>query len=164
MKKIFLSFFLGMITCIVYGQDYSIRNAGEEYTISSAGQAKDGHYLVNIIVSSKKKLKVSAENCAKAYAVHGVIFRGVSSVDGYGSHQPLIKDPTIENTKSKFFNDFFKNGEYKRYAAIVDGSLATMKNKQTKRHEVSATLIIDKESLLRYLESQGIAKGFSDLW
>lgn len=39
-----------------------------------------------------------------------------------------------------------------------------MKNKQTKMQETTAVVMVDKESLLGYLEESGVVKGFSNLW
>lgn len=136
----------------------------QEYTVRSAGQGNSGNYLVEVTVSSKKKLTSTAEDLVKEYAVRGVMFRGLMASSGYGEQKPLIKDPNIEQTKAEFFKAFFKEGAYKKYASIVGSSLSTMKNKQTKMQETSATVIVDKESLQHYLEESGIIQGFSNLW
>lgn len=136
----------------------------QEYTIRSAGQGKSGNYLVKVVVSTKNKQAKEAEDLVKRYAVHGVIFRGLMAADGYGEQKPLINDPNVENTKSEFFKAFWNEGAYKKYASTVQSSLTTMKNKQTKMTETSATVMVDKESLQHYLEESGIIQGFSNLW
>lgn len=136
----------------------------QEYTVRSAGQGNSGNYLVEVTVSSKKKLTSTAEDLVKEYAVRGVMFRGLMASSGYGEQKPLIKDPNIEQTKAEFFKAFFNEGAYKKYASIVGSSLSTMKNKQTKMQETSATVMVDKESLQHYLEESGIIQGFSNLW
>lgn len=138
--------------------------AQEEYTIRSAGQGKTGSYLVEVVVSTKKRETKEAEDLVKKCAVHGVLFRGFLSSDGYGEQKPLLSDPNVEQTQAKFFNAFFSEGAYRRYASTVPTTLSVMKNKQTKRYEASATVVVDKESLQHYLEEQGVAKGFSNLW
>ena len=50
-----------------------------------------------------------------------------------------------------------QNGEIERLKAI-------MKNKQTKKYEITARLTINKESLIKWLEDNGIIQGFSNLW
>lgn len=135
----------------------------QEYTVRSAGQGKARNYLVSVTVSSKKKPK-AAEDLVKEYAVRGVMFRGLMAADGYGEQKPLIKDPNIEQTKADFFTVFFAEGAYKRYASVVASSLSIMKNKQTKMQETTAVVMVDKESLLGYLEESGVVKGFSNLW
>lgn len=155
MKKIFFISILCFITTLCNAQ---------EYTVRSAGQSNSGNYLVEITVSSKKKLTSTAEDIVKEYAVRGVMFRGLMASTGYGEQKPLIKDPNVEQTKSEFFKAFFNEGAYKKYASIVGSSLSTMKNKQTKMQETSATVMVDKESLQHYLEESGIIQGFSNLW
>lgn len=136
----------------------------QEYTVRSAGQGSEGNYLVEVVVSSKKKLTTKADDLVKEYAVRGVLFRGLMSSTGYGQQKPLITDPDIEQTKAEFFKAFFTEGGYKRYAAVVGSTLSTMKNKQTKMNETSATVMVNKEQLQHYLEESGIIDGFSNLW
>ncbi len=152
-----------IILCLLFGVMFSL-SYGQEYTIMSGGQSKDGNYIVDVTVSSKKKIIRSAEDIVMQYAVHGVLFRGITSTEGYGSQSPLVKDPNIEQTKSEFFDAFFNEGAYKRYASIVGSSLTIMKNKQTKKNEITATVIVKKGELVKYLEESGIIKGFSNLW
>lgn len=156
MKKVLLSFvFIFLCT---------VGMSAQEYTIKSAGQGKSGNYLVEITVTTKSKEKnINAEDLVKRYAVHGVLFRGFASSEGYGEQKPLIKDPDIEQTKADFFGAFFNDGAYKRYASIVNSSLTSTKLAR-KYYEVSAVLLVDKESLQHYLEESGIVKGFSNLW
>jgi len=136
----------------------------QEYTATSGGTGKKGEYLVNVTVSVKKKEAKEAESLVKQCAVHAVLFRGLMSADHYSSQQPLIKDPNVENVKSVFFQSFWNEGHYKNYTALVGSSLVVMKNKQTKMQEISATVMVDKESLLKYMEAQGVIQGFSNLW
>lgn len=136
----------------------------QEYTIRSAGQGKSGNYLVEVTVLTKKKTKnLDAESMLKQYAVHGVMFRGFMASDGYAEQKPLIADPAVEQTKAEFFEAFNAEGQYKRFASIVDTSLSITKLPK-KQYEVTGILLVDKESLLRYLEEAGIVKGFSNLW
>lgn len=155
MKRIFFIVILSFMTIVCNAQ---------EYTVRSAGQGNSGNYLVEVTVSSKKKLASTAENLVKEFAVRGVMFRGLMASSGYGEQKPLVKDPNIEQTKAEFFKAFFNEGAYKKYASIVGSSLSTMKNKQTKMQETSATVMVDKESLQHYLEESGIIQGFSNLW
>lgn len=156
MKKFFL--FL-ILTCFAV-----VTTVAQEYTITSGGQGKNGHYLVKLTVLSKaKKTELEADDLVKRYAVHGVLFRGFSSPDGYGEQKPLIKDPNVEKTKADFFNAFFSEGAYKRYASVVGSSLMVTKLSR-KSYELEALLLVDKESLQKYFEDSGIIEGFSNLW
>lgn len=136
----------------------------QEYSITSGGQGKNGRYLVRITLKTKaKKSELNAENLLKQYAVHGVMFRGVASSEGFGEQKPLIGDPNIEQIKSDFFKAFFAEEAYKRYASIVESSMSSTKLSK-KTYEITALLLVDKESLQGYLEKSGIIEGFSNLW
>ena len=155
MKKLLMLFVCTICCAIAHAQEYSAR---------SGGQSNTGNYIVQIVVSSKKNPKNSSEDLGKRYAVHAVIFKGLMAADGFGEQKPLAKDPNVETTKAEFFNAFWNEGGYKRYASIVPSSLSVMKNKQTKMTEVSATVMVDKESLQHYLEESQVIDGFSNLW
>lgn len=155
MKKKIISLLFCVMSIIAYSQDY---------TISSAGMGNNGNYCVKVVVSTKKAPKSGLEDLVMRYAVHGVMFRGIMSSDGYGEHKPLIKTPGIEQQRADFFDSFFESGEYKKYATIVETTLSSMKNKRTKKVETSANVLIDKETLRKDLEAAGLIKGFSNLW
>lgn len=156
MKRVFVSMLVCMLAFVAYAQG--------DYNIVSAGQGKSGHYLVKVTtIVSKGDLKGGkAEDLLKRYAVHGVMFRGLMASDGYGEQKPLIKDPNVEQTKADFFTAFNAEGAYKRYASVVNSSMTSVKVK--KGYEVSANLLVNKESLVKYLEESGVVKGFSNLW
>ena len=155
MKKVLLSFVLFMCCMIANAQDYYVK---------SAGQGQGGRYLVSVTVNVKKKLPSTAEDLVMKYAVHGVMFRGLMASDGYGEQEPLISDPTIEQTKGDFFQAFNNEGKYRNFASIVNSSLTSMKNKKTKMIETSAIVMVDKEALQHYLEEAHVIQGFSNLW
>ena len=71
----------------------------QEYTIQSEGVDNSGNYIVRIVVSTKKKPSKAAEDLVKRYAVHGVMFRGVTAAKGYSAQPPLVKDPNAEKVK-----------------------------------------------------------------
>ena len=156
MKKILLS--LLFACCCV------LTASAQDYNITSAGQGAGGNYLVKITVAMKGKEKgQDAETIVKRYAVHGVMFRGMMAADGYAQQKPLISDPNLETTKAEWFKAFFDGGAYRNYVSIVDASLVSTKLGK-KNYELSAILTVDKESLLKYLQDEGIVKGFSNLW
>ncbi|MCM1107679.1 MAG: hypothetical protein NC388_01355 [Clostridium sp.] len=156
MKRLLMAAVSCMFMLSVYAQ--------REYNISSVGQGKSGHYLVRVTtVVSKSELKGGkASDVLKQCAVHGVIFRGLMAADGHGEQKPLVKDPNVEQIKADFFKAFNDEGAYKRYASLVEASLTSAKMK--KGYEVTANLLVNKESLVKYLEESGVVKGFSNLW
>ena len=139
----------------------SIAIYAQEYNITSAGQGKDGNYLVKIRTYVPKTKM--AEDAVKQCAVHGVIFRGVMDASGNATQKALVNDPNIANTKKAFFDAFFSEGGYLKYVTVVESSLTCTKVPK-KKYEASALLLVDKESLQHYLEESGIIQGFSNLW
>lgn len=131
------------------------------YDIAGNGQGKNGAYYVKV-TTTVKNVKGAKDELRKD-AVHGVLFKGFSSAtDGRSGQKALIQDPNIEQTKVEFFNAFFNEKGYERYVTITESSFTSTKVK--KGFEVSALLLVDKESLQKYLEESGIIKGFSNLW
>lgn len=156
MKKILLIIIVSVLC--------SLGVSAQDYTLKSAGQGKGGNYLVEITTTANKKAKdFNAEDLVARYAVHGVMFKGVTAAGGYGGQKALIKDPNIEQTKADFFDAFFREGAHRRYATIVNSSLTSTKLSK-KMVELNAILLVDKEALQHYLEESGIIKGFSNLW
>ena len=155
MKKVLLTIML-ILSCIFA--------KAQEYTVQSEGVDNSGNYVVRIVVSTKKKPSKAAEDLVRQYAVHGVMFRGVTAAKDYSAQPPLIKDPNIEQTKKEFFLAFWRENAYNRYASIGPSSLSVMKNKQSKMTETSALVTVSKELLQKYLEDNGIIQGFSNLW
>ena len=92
------------------------------------------------------------------------MFRVMTAAKGYSAQPPLINDPSIEQTKKEFFEAFWRENGYSRYASIVPSSMTVMKNKQTKMTETSALVTVSKELLQKELEDNGIIQGFSNLW
>lgn len=152
MKKFILSIIMAVAAISCFSQ---------EYNISSAGQGKDGNYLVKVRTYVKKTQM--AEDAVKQCAVHGVIFRGVTDPAGSSSQKPLVSDPNVASTKKFFFDAFFSEGAYLKYVSVVESSLSCTKVPK-KKYEASALLLVDKESLQHYLEESGIIQGFSNLW
>ena len=138
--------------------------SAQEYSIQSEGVDNSGNCVVRIVVSTKKNPSKSAEDLVSQYAVHGVMFRGITAAKDYSAQPPLIKDPNIEQTKKEFFEAFWRENGYARYASIVPSSMTVIRNKQTKMTETSALVTISKELLQKYLENNGIIQGFSNLW
>ncbi len=155
MKKVLITFLL-FIGCIIVN--------AQEYTVQSEGVDNNGNYVVRIVVSTKKKPMKEAEELVKRYAVHGVMFRGIAAAKDYSAQPPLIKDPNIENTKKEFFEAFWREKAYNRYASIVPSTLYIIKNKQSKMTETAAQVTISNNLLRKDLEDNGIIQGLSNLW
>lgn len=150
MKRILLSIIMTVLTITCFAQ---------EYNISGAGQGKDGNYRVKVkTIVSKTEM---AEDAVKQCAVHGVIFRGFIDPSGAASQKALVSDPNVAETKKAWFEAFFSEGKYLQYVSVVELSCTKLSRK---KYEASAILLVDKESLRHYLETEGIIQGFSNLW
>lgn len=134
------------------------------YNIEGAGVNSEGKVIVNVTVSSKKKIDRTAQDDVLRSAVEGVVYRGVASTGMSPEYHPLVSSPAQAEAKAAFFNSFFNDGVYRGYATLVPQSLSVMKNKQTKMHEASGQVVVDRERLLNYLEECNVIQGFSDLW
>ena len=154
-KKLLFLMMLCMSIAVVNAQDFSVM---------SAGQGHNGEYNVTVVVSTKKNPVKEAENLVKEYAVRGVMFRGVASYKEHPGQKPLINDPAVEQVKEMEFKAFWNERKYLNFAVLQPQSLSVMKNKQTKKYEITARLTINKESLIKWLEDNGIIQGFSNLW
>lgn len=154
MKKLTLILMFCLAALVSYAQEYSV---------CSAGQGKTGSYLVDVTISIKK-IEPSAEDLALRCAVHGVMFRGLLATSAGGEQKALIQDPHVEQTHAAWFDAFFAEGRHRNFATINGQSLMVMKNKKTKMNEIKARVIVNKESLYNYLETNGIVQGFSNLW
>lgn len=155
MKKTLLTLIMCLCLGIAHGQDVAVM---------SAGQGNNGEYLVRIVLSTKKDPGKNAEALVKEHAVRSVLFKGVAPCKDYQGHAPLVADPAAETTKAPLLEAFWRDGTYLRYVTLQPGTLSVMKNRQTKMVETSAELIINKESLVRWLEENKVIEGFSDLW
>lgn len=134
------------------------KNAVPEYTITGAGTATQGNYLVKVTVVSKNKNVTDNQLCRAA--VHGVLFRGFSNSEKRQSQKPLAGSAANEGQHADFYQDFFKEaGLSKNYASIVQGS-RSMK-KVDKMYHVTATVEVSKEALLKFLQEAGVVKGLN---
>jgi len=154
MKRFVFMFFFYLGCIAVHSQ---------EYALTSEGVDNSGNYSVRIVVSTKKASK-SAEDLVRLYAIHGVMFRGIAAAKEYSAQPPLINDPNVEQTKKVWFDAFWSEGAYKRYATIIPSSVSVLKNKATKKVETSALVKVSHSSLKAYLEKEGIIQGLSNLW
>lgn len=151
-----------LMLCMALFAASTVCGQNAEYNIACAGQGKDGAYMVKVTTRVKDTKKGVEE--LKKCAVHGVIFRGfMGEAVGCTDQKPLVKDPNVAQEKADFFQTFFSTGGYARYVSLVDSSFASTKIKR-KNYEVTALFLVDKESLLRYLEQEKIIEGFSNLW
>lgn len=127
------------------------------YDLEYARPSGDGVCQVKVWSYSKKS-RIAAEQCRKN-AVHGIIFKSYSTGDGTtASQRPLVKDPSVQQEKAEFFEEFFSDGgPYRQFvSAVTDGSQEIVK--VGKQYKVGVVVTVSKDQLRKYLESQGIVR------
>lgn len=133
------------------------------YEISCAGVGVEGTYLVEVAVIQPKP-NVDVEDNIRRAAIHGVLFKGVSSSEQCAGYRPIVTKGGIEQEYSSFFSSFFKNkSKIASYANIVEGSLQVMKITK-KNYRISAIVSVKKDNLRNMLESNKIIEGLKDLF
>ena len=128
-----------------------------EYQIEGAGTGVQGTYLVKVTVTDKNAKSISDDQLMRA-AIHGVLFRGVSSQKNRQHQRPLAGDASLEQQQAAFFNDFFTS-DFRNYAYLDSESRTIIK--ANKKYEVTNVVSVKKDQLRKYLVSQGIIKGIS---
>lgn len=130
------------------------------YEIECVGIGKPGTKVIKVWSYSKKSSV--ALNQAKKNAVHGIIFQGYAGgANGCTNQRPLTNDPSLEQQKADFFDDFFKDGgKYMKFVTSSgDGTPTTMK--VGKEYKVGVVVTVMVDLLRKDLEDAGIIKGLS---
>ncbi|HLU85450.1 MAG TPA: hypothetical protein VKZ45_08245 [Vicingaceae bacterium] len=130
------------------------------YEIECVGIGKPGTKVIKVWSYSKKS--TVALNQAKKNAVHGIIFQGYAGgASGCTNQRPLTNDPSLEQQKADFFDDFFKDGgKYMKFVSSSgDGTPTTMK--VGKEYKVGVVVTVMVDLLRKDLEDAGIIKGLS---
>lgn len=136
------------------------KDAPLKYEIECAGSGVQGTYLVNVSVHVGKK--EMNQNMIKRAAVHGVIFRGFTGDVGCIAQKAMAKSPMLEQEKAPFFQLFFEdNGQFMRYAKIVEGTFKTVGLAAKKEYLIQATVSVQKDQLRKDLESAGVIQSLS---
>jgi hypothetical protein len=147
-----LIFSILLLPNILFGQ----KSNSWSYELEFISESDESSYILKVWTYSKRP-KLNIEQ-AKKSAIHGIIFRGVKN------HPAYTNDLTIENTRSDFFDAFFKNGAlYSKYI-ISSGDGLGMGDivKTEKGYKMGLILQINHSQLRKDLESQGIIKGLNN--
>ena len=131
------------------------------YEITGAGTGTQGTYLVEVTVTTKDKNVSDA--ALKRAAVNGVLFRGFSDPTSRKTQKPLAGSAANEAEHADFYKEFFSDsGTAANYANIVPGSRSM--TKVDKNYRTKATVSVNKESLLKYLQEVGVVKGLNSIF
>ncbi|MGZ3904945.1 MAG: hypothetical protein ACXVC6_14690 [Bacteroidia bacterium] len=132
------------------------------YEIECVSVGASGSYLVKVW-SYSKKANVAIEQ-AKKNAVHGVIFKGFTGAGAGCTQKALASNPSIEEEKAEFFDNFFMDGgKYQKFVSVSgDGSVAAEdRMKVGKEYKIGVVVSVLKDALRADLEAAGIIKGLS---
>lgn len=132
------------------------------YEIEPVQVGTEGTYLIKVWSYSKKP-DVAIEQ-SKKNAVHGVVFRGFSTMGNVSGQRPLSSNPNLEIEKAEFFNDFFKDGgKYLKYVRVTgDGSVSSDDRlKVGKEWKVGVIVTVDVRGLRKDLEAAEIIRGLN---
>lgn len=154
--KIFSFFIIAM--CMAFTVDAKQKDQTLSYDIEGAGTGAQGTYMVKVTVIGKNKKP--AEELIKRCAVHGVLFRGFANKELRQNQKPLAGSAANEAQHTDFYKDFFaENGTATAYAQIVTGSRQVVK--AGKEYRVSDVVIVNKDQLLKDLQSAGVVRGLN---
>jgi hypothetical protein len=164
--QLLLSFFvLTILSTNVFAQasrKADIDTKEWRYEIEPVQTGSEGTYLVKVWSYSKKP-DIAIEQ-AKKNAIHGVIFRGFSTMNNVAGQKPLTNNPNLEIEKAEFFSDFFSDGgKYQKYVRVTgDGAVdANDRLKVGKEWKIGVIVTVDVRGLRKDLESASIIRGLS---
>ncbi|MDR2138887.1 MAG: hypothetical protein LBP50_05005 [Tannerella sp.] len=129
------------------------------YEIEAVGVGTQGTYLIKVWSYSKKS-NLAIEQ-AKKNAVHGVIFKGFTGMQGVSGQKPLTTNSNLEEEKKDFFEPFFADGgKYMKFVSITnDGSIAAKDRLKTgKEYKIGVIVSVNVSLLRKDLEDAGIIK------
>ena len=129
------------------------------YEIEPVAIGTKGSNLIKVWSYSKKA--VVATEQAKKNAVHGVVFRGFTGMNGVSKKPPLANSPNLEVEKKEFFDGFFADGgKYMKYVSITnDGSIAAKDRLRVgKEYKIGVTVSVAVDELRKDLEDAGIIR------
>lgn len=135
------------------------QNIDKRYDILCEGNGVEGTYLVHVWVYVNKQ-NLKPEQIRK-YAIHGVIFKGITGSVKCNGQKPLAKSLSVEEENKDYFDEFFeKKNAYLNFATIIEGTFQRVK--VTKRqYKIGAVVSVSKDQLRKQLESDGIIRGLS---
>lgn len=143
-----------LILClfIAFNIDAKKKDSIIGYDIEYSGaEGVSGSYMIQVWINTTKAT-LSTEDF-KRYAVEGILFKGYARPQQERIN-PMVTD-AVKQAKSDFFNAFFENGDYSKYASVLGN---TIKNLKISKKEYRLGMIVSvSESVLRKdLEEAGI--------
>ena len=162
MKKLVFCLF---ILCSSFCFSQKIKKYNEYKSIYNSqlqclGVGTPGSYLLEVGISQKRK-KPDYEK-AKKSAIFSVLFNGISGNIDYGCdpQKPILNVDSFEKNL-KYFEDFFEYGKFAQFVSISNDEFVKL-SKIKKGYKLRLKLIINYETLIKKLESDGIRIGLGN--
>lgn len=130
-----------------------------QYEIEIAEIGQPGELVVKVWYYSKNA-NVS-ENIFRECAINGVMFRGLNDSGRIKGRKPLVVNG-YENHKD-YFDNFFKNGEYQKYARIAMNGYVEQNSlvKVGKMYKIGKIVVVSFNELRTRLETDKIINGLN---
>lgn len=128
-----------------------------ELEIAEIGQP--GELVVKVWYYSKKA-NVN-DDIFKECAINGIMFKGLNDSGRMKGRKALVLDGY--DSHKEYFDDFFKDGEYQKYARMAMNSYVEQKSliKVGKLYKVGKIVVVSFNELRSKLESDKIIKGLN---
>lgn len=135
-----------------------------KYEIECVGIGKPGTKVIKVW-SYSKKAKVATKQAQKN-AVHGIIFQGYAGGgQGCTTQKPLVNDPSIEQQKKEFFDNFFQldGGKYNKFVSHSSDATPEVIGVKIKgyKYKVGVVVTVMTNNLRKDLEAAGVVRGLS---
>jgi len=130
------------------------------YEIEAVATGAQGSYLVKVWSYSKKP-NVATEQ-GKKNAVHGIIFKGFIGKAGVPTQKPLTNNPSLEQERAEFFEEFFNDGgKYMKFVSLSNSGSVGGEDvmKVGKEYKVGIVVSVNVAALRKDLEAAGVIKG-----
>ena len=161
MKRIvFLAVFMITAMISVHAKSYPF-DMTHSYEVQIVRVAQQGTKFLKVwgIAGSPNK----AMDRAMQDAVAACIFTGVAGNDIAGKIPALVTDPNAYNQHKKFFDTFFKKGEFMNYVQNANSGYPTGENnvKTSQGRKVGLYVVVKYDNLRKRLEDEGIIKALN---
>ena len=159
MYKIYMSIIATVLLLCISVSTSAKGNDKGQYEIEIAEIGQPGELVVKVWYYSKKA-NVS-ESIFKECAINGIMFKGLNDSGRMKGRKPLVADG-YEKHKD-YFDDFFKNGEYQKYARIAMNGYVEQNSlvKVGKMYKIGKIVVISFNELRARLETDMIIKGLN---
>lgn len=132
-----------------------------EYEVEVANIGERGQLVLRVWCFAKKASDIN-DNKYLEGAIRQVIFHGIQDSGRMKGRAPLVKDDYANH--EAYFNDFFAQSKYKKYAKISARGYVNSGNliKIGKFYKIGKIVVVNLDALRSSLETDKIIKSLSD--